>query len=186
VEDKFLFFIFSAFFISYFYLISRPRKAISKLRALHRLAGLTVSGSQHVYVGNLNQNTAVDTVKGLLGSYITNHHFEVYESIDKSSEINNSYAIINVNETDDVQKMLKYLAKQYRCLDPNLIHMSDNTIIRQYIIRNTKNDRRANFYLNKYSSRRKYDRRCSNFKLVYDSNCGGSENNLPIANSATA
>jgi REP element-mobilizing transposase RayT len=169
LPDSLSFFTFSTIFVGYVYLISRPWRAIHKLRTLHIFAGFTVRGSQHVYVGKLNKDSAVEDIEVLLGEYKYDYEFEIYESVKQPTEKPHVFAIIDVKETDNVKKFVKRFKKRMtnqlveRFLDDRYI------TIRQYVTRSSKNDRRKKNHAYRNMYKRVCDRRSSNERLIYSS-----------------
>ena len=160
-------------FAAYLYLISRPWRIVPRFRSLHAKSGLTVAGVRYVYVGNLNPDTAVADLEALLGG---SQHFRAFEIYKGNSEgegsASSTYALVNARETDNVPELLAYLRKNLaRTQQQGAATLGP--VIRQYIPRKRRNERRYTVQLDEgegiggFEPRK--ERRASRHRLVYRS-----------------
>jgi hypothetical protein len=115
---------------------------------------------QYIYVGNLTREKAVEYMEILLGGYQHDYQFKLYESSIDNNGKQLVYAVVDVKTTDKV----KYLIERMKSRKSYFID-KDEMNIRQFIIRNQKNDRRRDNYND--VGRRKTERRVSSERLIY-------------------
>jgi hypothetical protein len=131
---------------------------------------MTVRGVQHIFVGNLNKDTAVLDIEMLLGDYKYDHPFEIYEGKNIISKESFVFSVINANETDTV-KPLALALKRNTIKIANQIKAKDRSIcIRQYITRSKDNDRRKADHSDRDMLRQRVERRIDKARIVYRSN----------------
>ncbi len=124
---------------AYTFSILRPWRIVPRLRAIHQKAGLTVRGVRHVYIGGLSRDNAVAEVEALLGGDSHTYTFEIYQarSQGKQGRELSTYALVDAVKADRVQALASHLKHGLASLE-----IQEPIIIRQYIVRNTDNDRR--------------------------------------------
>ena len=156
-------------FVAYVYLLSRPWRAVPQFRQLHRRTGLTVRAVRHIYVSNLNSATAVAEVEVLLGEKAEDHPFEIYQYGGDSEAGLSTYALIDAHNSDDVIDLRKHLRRAISSgqWKKGLELSSISKIARQYIPRDSQNDRRCDAQLVADGGHRQSDRRKSSPGRIY-------------------
>ena len=165
-------------FVAYVYVLSRPWRAVPRFRQLHRKSGLVVRAVRHVYIGNLNGSTAVADVETLLGEKALDHHFEIYQQGDDSGASSSIYALVDAKNTDDVADMIKLISGRQSLirLDKGAGVSAHQKQTRQYIPRDSANNRRCRASVVSDGGQRQSDRRKkATASLIYCSREGAVE-----------
>jgi undecaprenyl-phosphate alpha-N-acetylglucosaminyl 1-phosphatetransferase len=175
IHESISFITFLIVFVLYTVIISRPWRTIPILRALHRSADLTVRGTQHIYVGMLNKESAVSDINAILGGRVGKNDYCIYEGINEPTGKSYMFAVINVNDTDKVKKVVRYMKNRKHNHKDKLSVISGEIDIRQYIIRNQVNDRRKNNHNKYYMCKRRIERRGCSLNTITEPVVLGSE-----------
>lgn len=141
MPDYLSFALFLGLFVFYAYLIIRPWRAVPKLRAIHRTLDLTVRGAQHVFVGNLDRNTAQADLRNLLRESGQNNDFELYERADPETGETTVFAMVDADETGNVKRLARDLRKAHARIAGRR-PAGQGMAIRQLVPRAPRNDRR--------------------------------------------
>ena len=169
IPDSVSFIAFLTLFFCYAYLIGRPRRIVSRLRTLHRRTELTVKGVRHIFVGDLNSDTAVADIETLLGDKKHDYKFEIFERKEPVSGENFIFAVIDANKTDNIKQLVSKIKKvNFSMPNQKTVDIKKRSI-RQYIIRDQKNDRRCRAQQVKGSDRRQNERRSNDVRSIYRS-----------------
>ncbi len=166
IPDSVSFIAFLAVFSGYGYLISRPWRIVPRLRTLHRKADLTVKGVQHIYVGELNSDTAVADIETMLGDRKHDHQFEIFEGRERVSGKKFTFAVIDARRSDEVKRLVSNMKNIHFSKKDQKPTGNKKRNIRQYIVRNQNNDRRRAQHVSKDIDRRKNDRRSNDARLI--------------------
>jgi hypothetical protein len=175
IHESISFITFLIVFVLYTVIISRPWRTIPILRALHRSADLTVRGTQHIYVGMLNKESAVSDINAILGGRVGKNDYSIYEGINEPAGKSYMFAVINVKDTDKVKKVVRYMKNRKQNIKNKLSVISGEIDIRQYIIRNQANDRRKNNHYKYYMCKRRIERRGCSIKKITEPVVLGSD-----------
>lgn len=153
----------------YILLLSRPWRVVPQFRELHRKTGLTVRAVRYVYVGGLDSETAVADLETLLGDKADDHPYEIYQYSGNNDATLSTYALIDAHDTDAVMLLSKHICrvKALTKLKQSLAAKDIATVIRQYIPRELKNDRRCGNLTDVNGGLRQNDRRVSEPHRVY-------------------
>ncbi|WOJ94284.1 hypothetical protein R0135_03755 [Congregibacter variabilis] len=164
--------LFGLLFCGYAFLISRPWRAVPRMRAYQQRSGWVAQGVKHIYVGGLNPGSAVEDVYALLGGRAGVLGFEIYRQGEALGAP--VYALIGVGDSDkvaDVLDAIKWrLQKKQRAEHSGLLKV---TGLRQFYPRQAGNDRRSTVGTPRKtvteSCNRDGDRRKSTPRMIYRS-----------------
>lgn len=129
--------LFAVVFAAYAYLISRPWRFVPAFRALHGKTGWIAQGVRHVYVGNLDPETALADLRVLLTPGLDRHAVEIYEV--GYGEHPHAYALVDALNADDVEAVQSQL--RWNAI-ANGLTREQRPVIRQFFPRKAENDRR--------------------------------------------
>ncbi len=152
-------------FLLYAYFISRPWRAVPRIRTFHRGLDLTVRGARQVFVGNLARDTAFAEVKNLLREAGEQRPFELYERTDPESGDTTVFALVDAGETDNVNRLARKLRSARRRLYARHRPGQDEMVIRQLVPRDAANDRRRASNGNAATEQRRRERRVASRRL---------------------
>jgi len=165
VPDYLSFAAFLVLFVIYAYFISRPWRAIPRIRAFHRALDLTVRGARQVFIGNLQRNTAFADVRNLLREAGEQRPFELYERTDPETGETSVFALVDAGETDQVNRLVRKLRSARTRLYGKRRSPEDEMRIRHLVPRNEANDRRRDSTGRVTTDQRRRERRVASRRL---------------------
>lgn len=158
-------------FLGYVYLLSRPWRAVPKIRDLHRKTGLTIQAVRHIYVDGLSSDfkTVIAEVDTILGDDKQAYPYEIYRYAEPGHRAYSTYALIDAGNTDSVKDLLNYLRDRISIM--NVKACTEVSLpcatTRQYVIRQPKNDRRHTSRQAPVGAQRRKERRVNIPRLIY-------------------
>ncbi len=134
LPDALMFTAFIGLFGIYFYLTSRPWRLVPALRALHRALDLPLTGVTEVFIGDLPEGDPENVLRHLLGSQADCCDYRLYAYDNGTTGRHTIYAIAPVGHPKEAVRMIRDIKTR--------IGGGEEIIVRQFVPRDTRNDRR--------------------------------------------
>lgn len=159
-------------FIGYLYIASRPWRFIPGLRRFHHWLGLTSANCQGVFIGHFSSSAARQLLRSLQEEMApsTDYDLRVYR-MTRSHETDDDhsphlYAVLEIGFAEESQseRELRELTSRLK----KRFSTDRNVEIRQYVRRNSANDRRVGSKDQIFEERRQLDRRSIYDKQLYE------------------
>lgn len=149
VPERAMFGGFIGLFVLYLYLVSRPWRFVPAMRQVHRNLDLPVAGVGSVFVGNLPQDSAEETLRKILAEYLDDYGYELYAQHD-SSGLAFNFAIVHIGSERTTTRVVNRLRGR--------LAGGESIVVRQLIPRQPRHDRRI-ASRDSLQQRRRADRR---------------------------
>lgn len=130
-------------FAGYFYLIVRPWRFVPVLRRVHTFLGLTSPDTRGVFLGNCELNGALDLIAGIASEMKSRDDYQlhVYQAEREGRQDRYVYAVLEVLNEDteasvgEIKGLVEKLKRRFKG--------KAGIRVRQFLIRNSANDRRV-------------------------------------------
>lgn len=161
VPDKISFLLFISILSIYAYITTQSLRVVKILHNIHRAFGLVVRDGHHLYIGNLNEQSAVVELENLLGEDKCKYSYKIYKGVATDVKRHYVFAVIDVKETDNIKQCMVNMKKRLRGVE-----REGDIEIRQYIMRSGKDIDCNQNHLDKYIYR---IRNTMNLQMFYNS-----------------
>ncbi len=134
LPDVLMFAAFVGLFGVYFYLTSRPWRLVPALRALHRSLDLPLTGVTEVFIGDLPKGDAEHALRRLLGNQVGCCDYRLYAYDNGVTGRRTVYAVAPAGHPKDAVRMIRDIKAR--------VGEGEEIIVRQFVPRDARNDRR--------------------------------------------
>lgn len=149
---------FFALLLVHQFAVSVPWRLVPALRRLHQLLGLPIAGASKIFVGNLPLRNPERMLHAHLGGLLDDYRYELYRRSEPGTDQGHVYAVIHIGSETQVNAMIREIKRKRLPPKPYLV-------VRHYVPRNNRNERRMAHYPIKVEQRQN-DRRIGGYNRI--------------------